>query len=129
MFTDTPTGSQHPLERKQLKWLLAGLLVIVVAIVVMVVIGQDRSANQSADLSMPTGQSVVSTVPTQEDVRAKLDALAEHPEGSGAAPSTGEEVRAQLDALAKTDGNVGGENIPVKPTQEDVQKQLEVLSK
>lgn len=128
MLADTPI--QHPLERKQLKWLLVGLLVVVVGIVIIAVIAQGRSTNRlGGNPPALTDQSAASMKPTQEEIHAQLDKLAEHPEGGGTASLTEEEIHAQLDALAKTDENSRSESVSVQPTQEEIQKQLEALSR
>lgn len=121
MFVDKPIGD--PLKRKQLKWLLIILgVVMVVAVLVYVFMQSSMSgtANQPVKNDMTASEK-----PTQEEIQKQLDMLAAEDAKNPTPKPTQEEIEKQLEALAAEDAK----DPTPKPSQEEIEKQMEMLSK
>jgi hypothetical protein len=124
MFPNIPAGRENPLDRKQLRWLLILLAVIMVALVAVVVRKQGQS-DRLAPISVVENGKNMTPAPTEAEIQAQLDALAKRDAKSLSPLPTEAEIKKQLEMLAREDKK----NPAPKPTQEEIQKQLEMLSK
>lgn len=120
MFVNKPIGD--PLKRKQLKWLLAALGVVLVLAVLVLSFRLMREPAQTP--TQPVSEKVQAN-PTQEEIQKQLEVLAKEDAENPTPKPTEADIQKQLEALAVEDAK----NPAPKPTQEDIQKQLEALSK
>ena len=96
MFVNKPIGD--PLKRKQLKWLLAALGVVLVLAVLLLSFRLMQTPTQTS--VQPTSEKV-SEKPSQEDIQKQLDALAKEDVKNPAPKPSQEDIRKQLEALSK----------------------------
>ncbi|MBP9751432.1 MAG: hypothetical protein KBD19_01050 [Candidatus Moranbacteria bacterium] len=123
MFVDRPLGD--PLKRKQLKWLLLVLGVIMIIAILLLSFRLMKEPVQDPAQPMSPDKGTAQGKPTQEDVQKQLEMLAKEDAANSAPKPTQEEIQKQLEALAAEDAK----NPAPKPTQEEIAKQLEALSK